>query len=144
MRRTCCRRSQSTPHPLLPRKPGAYRLVGGTVEGADLFALDFAMPVVADGDGSSSFAFVVPAQPGWPEALARITLSGPKGSFTLDAGSDRPSAIMRDPRTGQVRAILSNLPPEIRTAADAGGLAPEPGLEVLFSRGVPDAAAWRR
>ncbi len=130
--------------PALPRKPGAYRLVGATVEGADLFALDFAMPVVADGDGSSSFVFVVPAQPGWSETLARITLSGPKGSFTLDAGSDRPSAIMRDPRTGQVRAILSNLPPEIRTEADAGGLAPEPGLEVLFSRGVPDAAAWRR
>ena len=130
--------------PALPRKTGAYRIVGATAEGFDLFELDFAMPEVADGDGSSSFAFVVPVQPGWPEALARITLSGPEGSFTLDAGSDRPSAILRDPRTGQVRAILNNLPPEIRTAADAARLAPEPGLEVLFSRGVPDAAAWRR
>jgi len=130
--------------PALPRKTGAYRIVGATAEGFDLFALDFAMPEVADGDGSSSFAFVVPVEPGWPEALARITLSGPEGSFTLDARSDRPSAILRDPRTGQVRAILNNLPPEIRTAADAARLAPEPGLEVLFSRGLPDAAAWRR
>jgi len=130
--------------PALPRKTGAYRIVGATAEGWDLFALDFAMPEVADGDGSSSFAFVVPVQPGWPEALARITLSGPEGSFTLDADSDHPSAIIRDPRTGQVRAILGNLPPEIRTAADAARLAAEPGLEVLFSRGLPDAAAWRR
>ncbi len=130
--------------PSLPRGGGDHRLVGATAEGAELFALDFPMPEVADGDGSSSFAFVLPVRPGWADLLDRIILSGPDGSFTLDTGTDRPAAIVRDPRTGQVRAILGDLPPEVRTPADAARLASRPGLEVLFSRGIPDAAAWRR
>ena len=130
--------------PSLPPAGGDHRRVGATADGAELFAFDFAMPEVADGDGSSSFAFVVPVQPGWGDILDRITLSGPGGFLTLDTGTDRPAAIVRDPRTGQVRAILSDLPPEMRTPADAARLAFGPGLEVLFSRGIPDAAAWRR
>lgn len=63
-------------------------------------------------DGSpqlrSAFAFALPADPRWAGALASVTLSGPGGSVTLDTGSDQPMAIVRDPRTGQIRAILGN------------------------------------
>ena len=130
--------------PALPRESGPYRLVGADIDGAELFALNLAMPEVADGDERGSFAFALPVQPRWAADLARITLSGPGGSVTLDTESERPSAIMRDPRSGQVRAILSTLPPGTRTIGAAARLAPAPGLEVIFSRGIPDPAAWRR
>ena len=129
--------------PALPDSAGEHRITGRTANGGELFALDFAMPEVVDGDGSSSFAFVLPAQPGWAGNLANITLSGPGGSATLDSNTDLPMAILLDPRSGQVRGILRDLP----QAAAAADLAPQPGvdsLDVLFSRGIPDAAAWSR
>ena len=83
-----------------------------------------------------------PVQPGWAGNLSSITLSGPAGSGTLDSDTDLPMAILRDPSTGQVRGILRDLP-----QADVAALAPQVGpdsLDVLFSRGMPDAAAWSR
>ena len=68
------------------------------------------MPEVADGDGGSSFAFVLPVGAGWEGTLSRITLSGPGGSVALDAESDLSMAVLRDPRTGQIRGILGDLP----------------------------------
>ncbi|MXW18778.1 MAG: hypothetical protein F4Z83_14685 [Gemmatimonadetes bacterium] len=126
--------------PELPRAGGEYRLTGRTGGGEALFSLRFTMPVVADGDGSSSFAFVVPVESGWDGALATITLSGPGGSVTLDADTDLAMTILRNPRNGQVRGILRDMPDPGAAVAFAAG----PGLEVLFSRGIPDAAAWRR
>ena len=130
--------------PTLPDSAGEYRVTGRTASGGELFSLSFAMPEVAHGDGSSSFAFVLPARPGWAGALASITLSGPGGSVTVDGESDLPMAILRNPRTGQVRGILRDLPPATQAARDAAGRTAGPGLEVLISRGIPDAAAWRR
>ena len=130
--------------PALPDSAGEYRVTGRTASGGELFSLSFAMPEVAHGDGSSSFAFVLPARPGWAGALASITLSGPGGSVTVDGESDLPMAILRNPRTGQVRGILRDLPPATQAARDAAGRTAGPGLEVLISRGIPDAAAWRR
>ena len=130
--------------PALPASAGEYRLTGRTEGGAELFSLSFAMPEEPDGDGSSSFAFVLPVQPRWQGSLGSITLSGPGGSATLDAESNRPVAILRDPRTRQVRGILRDLPPPTQVARDAAGRAAGPGVEVIFSRGIPDAAAWRR
>ena len=101
------------------------------------------MPEVADGDGSSSFAFVLPVRSGWEEHLARITLTGPGGAFTLDGESDIPMAILRNPSTRQVRAILRDPPPATQAAADASATG-APGLEILFSRGIPGVDAWRR
>ena len=125
----------------LPQSGGEYEITGRTAGGGEeLFSLSFAMPVVADGDGSSSFAFVLPVRSGWAGALATITLSGPGGSVTLDGDSDLAMTILRNPRNGQVRGILRDLPGPGAAAAFAAG----PGLEVLFSRGIPDAAAWRR
>ena len=67
-------------------------------------------------------------------------------SHTLDGETDQPMLILRDRSTGQVRGFLRNTP--AITAADGRAAAPrmlaEPGLKRLFSRGIPDPAAWRR
>ena len=128
----------------LPDTAGEYRLTGRTESGAELFSLSFDMPEVADGDGSSGFVFVLPVQPGWADNLANITLSGPSDSATLDGDSDIPMAILRNPRNGQVRGILRDLPLATQAAPDAAGRAAGPSLQVLFSSGIPDAAAWSR
>ena len=129
--------------PSLPASVGEYRITGRTSGGAELFSLSFAMPATADGDGSSSFAFVLPVRNGWEGNLASITLTGLRGSFTLDGESNIPMAILRNPSTGQVRGILRDPPPATRAAAD-GGATSAPGLDILFSRGIPEVAAWRR
>ncbi|MDE2663339.1 MAG: Ig-like domain-containing protein [Gemmatimonadota bacterium] len=129
---------------LLPDSAGAHRITGRTADGGQLFSLSFTMPETADGDGSSSFAFVLPAQAGWEGDLASITLSGPEGSATLDQETNRPMTILRDPRSGQIRGFLRDPAPATRSAADAVGGAVVPGLEMLFSRGIPGAGAWRQ
>ena len=122
--------------PTLPNTPGNYRISGRTSAGDELFAFSFTMPETADSDGNASFSFALPVAPDWSERLASITLTGPGDSFTLDDGSDRPMTILLNPRTGQVRGILR----EPQAAEFATGQ----DLEVLFSRGIPDAEAWRR
>ena len=133
--------------PALPRRGGEYSIEGATADGVRLFSFAFDMPLIADTEGEeTSFVFALPVQTGWGDDLASITLSGPGGSATLDETTNRPMAILRDPRTGQVRAFLSDLPPATETAADAVGqvAGAGPGLETLFSRGIPGAEAWRR
>ena len=128
----------------LPDSAGEYRLDGRNAEGRSIFSLSFAMPHIADGDGSSSFVFALPVRPGW-EALAEITLTGPDGSATLDGDTDdRTMAILRNARTGQVRGILRDVPSPTQAAMDAAGQAADQRLEMLFSRGIPSAEAWRR
>ena len=130
--------------PTLPRADGEYRIVAMGTDGRELFSLGFDMPETADGDGSSSFAFVLPAHSAWTGTLSTLTLSGPGGSVTLDGRTARPMAILRDPRSGQVRGFLRDPPRATQAARDTAGQAVGPGLEVLFSRGIPDASAWRR
>ncbi|MYG81572.1 MAG: hypothetical protein F4187_07315 [Gemmatimonadetes bacterium] len=101
------------------------------------------MHETADDDGSSSFVFVLPARPGWEGNLASITLTGPGGATTLDGDSNLPMAILRNPRTGQIRGILHDPLPAMQAPADGrAGFAPD--LEVLFSRGIPGPEEWRR
>ena len=128
--------------PVAPHAAGDHQLTGWAADGRELFSRSFAMPEVADGEGAGSFVFALPVGAGWAAALASITLSGPGGSATLDGATDRPMAILRDPRTGQVRAFLSDLPAATQTA-DAVAQTIGEGLEVLFSRGIPPADAWR-
>ena len=45
---------------VLPNAAGEHQITGRTGSGDELFSVDFAMPEVADGDGSSSFAFRAP------------------------------------------------------------------------------------
>ena len=129
----------------LPDSAGEYRVVGRTADGDNLFSISFTMPESADGDGNSSFAFVLPVQPGWESDLASITLSGRGGSATLDETTDRPMAIVRDPRSGKILAFLRDplaaAPAGVRDVAGRSGA---PGLRILLSRGLPDVAAWRR
>ena len=134
------------PTALPERGSGAFELAGWTAEGDVLFSLSFDMPVVADAEGSSAFTFLLPASAEWAGDLATITLSGPGGTATLDGDTDRPMVILRNPRTGQVRAFLRDPPPAALAggAVDAGALSPEPGLEALFSRGLPGPREWRR
>ena len=131
--------------PALPRSIGEYVVVGRTGDGTVLFSFDFEMPVIADGDGSSSFLFMLPVRPGWEGRLASVTLTGPGGSAMLDEDSRRPMAILRDSGTRRIRAILRNLPPTITTQEIADtAVARDPGVEVLFSRGIPGPGSWRR
>ena len=125
---------------------GPFGLAGRTLGGDVLFSLSFDMPEIADGDGSPSFVFALPTEPLWAGELASITLSGPGGSGTLDGDTDRPMVILRNPRTGQVRAFLRDPPAAALagSAVDVAALSPEPGLEALFSRGLPGPGEWRR
>ena len=130
--------------PSPPEGEGRHTITGRDAIGAELFSLRFEMPVIADGDGSSSFVFAVPVEEGWAERLASITLDGPGGSFTLDRTTDLPMAILRDPATGQIRQITRDLPPGRAGREAAEALAAETGFELFFSRGIPDPADWRR
>ena len=121
--------------PVLPDSTGDHALAGHSAEGRVLFAMRFSMPETADAEGTSGFVFALPVQPGWEGTLTRVTLAGPGGTTTLDLDTDRPTGILRDPRTGSVRGILPGQPSEFAVQA---------GFEVLFSRGIPDRAAWGR
>ena len=92
---------------------------------------------------------------------------GPSPDLSLDAGLDpdpdrypevpggadlaetdtpppaRQGLTGRDPATGQVRGILRGVPPTALARQDLASTVSEPGLEILFSRGLPDASAWR-
>ena len=130
--------------PSLPQARGDHTLIGTAEDGRELFRLSFAMQELSHGDGRSAFVFALPVQPGWAEALAAITLSGPGGSATLDGDTDRPMTILRDTLTGQVRAILRGDPGDAQAAADqaaATGLDPL-RFDELLSRGIPDGRAW--
>ncbi|WP_419942893.1 leucine-rich repeat domain-containing protein [Candidatus Palauibacter sp.] len=130
--------------PLLAHAPGPYTITGRRTDGSELFSLSFEMAETADGNGRFGFSFALPVQEKWESELVSLALSGPMGVVEIREGSTRPMAIMRDPVTGQVRAVLRNLPsgPLARSAADA--LAPESGLEVMVSSGLPEAEDWRR
>ena len=129
--------------PALPPSGGDYLITGRTRDGRELFSLRFEMQRVEDGDGSAGFAYALPVRPDWAGNLATITLSGPEGSFTLDEASDRPLAILRDLRTGRVRAVLRGPAAVLAAQGDTTARSGEPGLEVLFSRGIPISEAWR-
>ena len=128
--------------PVVSAEGGDYRLEGADAEGRRLFSLSFDMQAMADGDGSSGFAFALPAAPGWAGALARITLTGPGGSASLDGASDRPPVIPRD-LAGSTREQGPTAAMAV-TAAVAAMLPGSDGLDVLFSRGLPAPDAWRR
>ncbi len=121
-----------------PPAPGSeYRLTGRTVDGGQAFSLTFDMPEILDlDDGRSGFVFAVPVT--WTGTLASISLVGGGGSATQDQTTDSPMTILRDPVTGQVRAFLRGPQAAAMATGDA------PGLEAIFSRGIPEEADQRR
>ena len=131
--------------PVFPNDNGDHLLRVFSDNGRVLFSLSFDMPKLADAGDLSAFAFVLPTDPAWAGTLAEITLSGPGGSVTMDAQTNRPAAMVWNPTTGQVRALLIDLPQGILTSEDAAALlSVGPILDLRFSRGVPLADAWRR
>ena len=122
--------------PIGPRGPGPFTLNGMGPLGAELFSISFNMDEIPDGEGkTASFAFLLPVQAEWAGSLASSTLSGPDGSATLDGDTDAPMAIVRDARSGQVRAFWRGLrdPPTLPS-----------DFELYWSRGIPDREAWER
>ena len=131
-----------------PQLDGPYQLIGEGRDGGRLFNLSFGMAEIADGEGAV-FTFILPARSDWPGSLERITLSGPEGVATL-GGEDEldtersPAALLLDPVTGRVRGILRDwLPPNV-SPATARRVVPEPGLEIVISRGIPSYGDWAR
>ncbi len=116
----------------LPTGGGPWELLGSSAEGETLFQLTFGMPRVPHGGGASSFAFAVPIQSTWEAELASVVLRGPSGTASLDRWTENPTLIVRDPRTGQVRAILNE------SASGAGAAPVFAGMEVLTSDGIPE------
>ena len=132
--------------PYMPRAAGEYSIEGTTADGEPLFSFSFDMPVNGHAVGEETgFAFTLPLLPEWAGNLTAITLSGPNGSVTLDGTTDRPMAILRDPRTRQVRGFLRGISAatQAQAAASSAVRVAGSGLEIHFSRGIPEAAAWR-
>ena len=126
--------------PTLPATAGEFRLRGRTEGGGDAFSFSFDMPYIPDvEDERSSFVFAVPVT--WTDPLASISLAGGDESVALDGTSNQPMTILRDPVTGQIRAMLR----EPETAAMGAFPAAEAQrFEVLFSRGLPEGIDQRR
>ena len=125
--------------PSVPPAAGAYRLTGADAAGRVLFSFAFDMGGIADGAGGA-FAFALPARPSWAARLSRITLSGPGGAAATGRAGERAAALLRD-AAGRVRGVLRDVPVAAAGVA-ARRMAPEPGLEIVISRGVPDPASW--
>ena len=130
--------------PSVPTRGGEHQLLGRAADGEVLFSFSFEMSPVADREGRAGFAYTIPSSPEWVGALAKIELTGPAGSATIDETTRRPAVILRDRTTGRVRAILRD-----GTAAETAAEVAEDmrdswmtglDLEVLFSRGLPHAA----
>ena len=126
-----------------PPERGPYRLTGTDNRERVLFSLDFGMDEFAHLEGGA-FAFALPARSSWAGRLARITLTGPEGLASMGAASERSAALLRDRITGQVRGLLRDMPGASATTDGIAArvLPPEPGLEIVISHGVPEAASW--
>ena len=129
-----------TAPPALPQASGPYELAGSAADGTRLFGYDFDMTPIADGaPDEAGFTFAIPAPSSWAGVLARIELSGPEGSYQLTPDSEPPEYIIFSSETGRIAGILRG-----ETGRAAAEAARAGGSLVLTSRGVPDAAAWRR
>ena len=123
--------------PVLPPGGREYRLTGRTDDGEEVFSVTFDMPYVPEADGEQSgFVYAIPVT--WSGDLATISLGGGPESVRLDRDTDSPMTILRDPVTGQVRAILR------KGQAAAMDVVGEPGLVAVFSRGIPGEEERRR
>ncbi len=129
--------------PSPPGMDGPYRITGEDGDGDVLFSFTFGMVENADSE-SSSFVFVLPVRSDWSHRMAHITVFGPEGTEMLEGQGESAAALLLDSATGTVRGILSDLPDYGDTGLAARRLLPEPGLEMIISRGVPDATDWDR
>ena len=127
--------------PNVPQSGGPYQLTGQSEDGNVLFDISFGLNGFGD-IGGGGFNFILPVRVDWPVRLDQITLSGPEGVVIQDKGGDRAAALLLDRATGQVRGFLHDWVVSGAGIPPARRVLPEPGLELITSQGVPDAADW--
>ena len=147
----------ATTRPVLPSRPGAYRIEGRTSAGRTLFSYAFDGEQAADAADSTarSFAFAIPLDDSVTSSLARIVLSSGSGarterSVSASQGVSRfdamreatgtvqfrlddpnvPLAVVRDRATQRILAFVrpGTQPVRVRTRAEE--------FDVQFSNGV--------
>ena len=114
----------------LPEADGPYRVEGLGAGGETVFSLSFAPTPLEHGGGS--FMYFVPYEPAWATALERMVLTGPEGEFTLTRDGEPEMAVVTDPSTGRIRAIVRDW--------DGGPLPGEATGDVRTTRGIPGGA----
>ncbi len=112
---------------VLPESDGPYRVEGLGANGETRFSLSFS-PIPLD-HGGSSFVFFIPYQREWADNLERMVLTGPEGEYTLTRDGEPEMAVLTDPVTGRVQAIVSDW--------DGGPLPGEERANVTVTRGIP-------
>ena len=113
--------------PVLPEAGGAYRVDGLGADGRTEFSLSFSPTPLEYGGGD--FVFFVPWEDHWADSLDRIVLSGPEGEYTLARSGEPPLAVITDPSSGRIRAIIRDW--------DGGPLPGEGTANVTITRGIP-------
>ena len=111
----------------LPDTDGPYRVEGLGADGESMFSLSFTP--TPRGGGGAGFAYFVPYRPEWATTLDRIVLTGPEGQDTVTRGGEPEMAVLTDPSTGRIRAIVRNW--------DGSPLPGEETADVTISRGIP-------
>ena len=128
---------------LLPVRGGPYRVDGVGRGGGRVFSLDF--EVRPSDHAHGVFVFTVPYDPDVDGALDRLVLTGPEGTHALEQRSAPPMAMVTDPATGRLRAILRDwdgaLPGELR---GTNGRTGRGRVEVTVSEGLPPTVDRRR
>lgn len=113
--------------PALPESDGPYRVDGIADDGRTEFSFSFSPTPLEFGGGG--FVFFVPYDPEWAETLDRLVLTGPEGTDTVTRTGSSPLAVVTDPASGRIRAIVRNW--------DGGPLPGEGDARVTVSRGIP-------
>ncbi len=113
--------------PHVPAPGDGFVISGRTADGA-AFSLAFDMPPLPDAADERAFVITLPVT--WSGNIESIRLASRDQAATLDLGTVDPMTILRDPTTGQVRAILDS------PAAEAMGRVPGVPLEVFESFGI--------
>ena len=114
----------------LPRADGPYRVEGLGVDGETMFSLSFTPAPLEH--GGSTFVFFVPYESEWADNLDRMVLTGPEGEYTVTRDGEPEMAVVTDPSTGLIQAIIRNW--------DGGPLPGEETAEVTITRGIPAGA----
>ena len=113
--------------PALPETGGAYRVEGLGPDGQREFSLSFTPTPLEFGGGS--FVFFVPWEADWADSLDRMVLTGPEGDYTLTRDGSPAMAVVTDPSTGRIQAMIRNW--------DGGPLPGEGAANVTITRGIP-------